>query len=1066
MTASLRRGNLSLYLNQYGGLVLLLALYIVLTLTYSYAIPFSKGPDEYIHYQYILFIAKHRRLPTTIAEKQEAGARADWQPLYYIAAGMAAMPIALESPPELKVTWQPATRQLIDLVLPRATLVRTEDERPPYRGVYAVWQTGRWVSLALGAGTLVVTYFIGLALWPGQSALATGATALLVFIPRFLFTHAVLSDDTMLGFCLAFYLLLLVHLIRQMATSLQPPAIGDRRTLVSSVEPSVVGGRYWLLAGLGFTVGLAIVAKYTAIPVVVGSLIVGGLVARQQKWGWRDSLRYGAVFIGALTLIVGWWVGWVWWHFNQVNPLGLVMGLIRPLLPGATIDDNPTAAQLAAFLSGQALTSLDEVPGAGGTLLDWAGHTFATLWGVTVFGAEPAWPYPYHVILAGLALLCLVAGIGFWRVYRRAQSLDRLTWQALALNFLLFFPIPLLRFALSRRLNDAAQGRHLLLPAGPIIVALLMIGWLAWFRPQWRSRVALLTGGFILTWGVGHLIYLWLAYPPPLPVRTTLGPQVQVAHPTQIKFGNTLELTGYQTQLTNGGSTLQVDLLWQSLAQAWEDYRTEITLVDSRGQAQLRWLSHPANGRFPVRAWQPGDLVRDTLRIPVVNLPAGDYEVQLRLLGWSEPLSSDQGQILPLTTVTLDAVPSLSGIALWQQGHIVAEQSISHFASSASRRPLRVARFASPLPTYRYRSTIPVTVSEPAPISLVGPDGQEYSPSAEIGYLRAFVVNYDWPSGDYHLQVDGQDSGLSLWVENFPRNFTPPAMMYPVQANFANKIELLGYDLPARRAEAGSGIPLVLYWRGLTQMRESYIIFVQLLDANLQRRGGYDRLPRETYPTYLWVPGEVVDDGFAVPVEANAPNGVYTIRIGLYRLENGQAASLPLMQAGHPVDETSVVIGPIKIGGPPAGVVTKVFSPEHTLTVKLGETIALQGYDLRLKAQTLQLKLYWESLAQTETDYTVFVHLRDDAGKTVAQMDGPPLAGSYPTSLWDSGEIIPDTFTLNLPPGLERGTYRLVVGLYDPLTGARLAVPGTQDNSVVLIQIEIDDKDQTTLPTK
>jgi hypothetical protein len=341
----------------------------------------------------------------------------------------------------------------------------------------------------------------------------------------------------------------------------------------------------------------------------------------------------------------------------------------------------------------------------------------------------------------------------------------------------------------------------------------------------------------------------------------------------------------------------------------------------------------------------------------------------------------------------------------------------------------------------------------------------------EAGPLRAFMVDYNWPSGEYRVQIDGVNSGLGLRVENFdqrPRGwrFTPPAMRHTVQANFADKVELLGYDLPLRRVKAGEGIPLVLYWQALTQMRESHTIFVQLLDPNLQRRGGYDRLPRETYPTYLWVPGEVVDDGFAVPVETNAPPGVYTIRIGLYRVEGEQASALPLMQAGHPLDETSVVIGPIKMSGPPAGVVTKVISPVHPLTVRLGETIALRGYDLKLKASTIQLKLYWESLAQTPTDYTVFVHLRDDAGETVAQMDGPPVAGSYPTSLWDSGEIIPDTFTLTLPPGMARGKYQLAVGLYDPLTGARLAVPGTQDNSVVLTQIEIDDKDQTTLSTK
>lgn len=39
-------------LYQYSGLILLLTLYLILASAYSYAIPFSKGPDEYINYQY------------------------------------------------------------------------------------------------------------------------------------------------------------------------------------------------------------------------------------------------------------------------------------------------------------------------------------------------------------------------------------------------------------------------------------------------------------------------------------------------------------------------------------------------------------------------------------------------------------------------------------------------------------------------------------------------------------------------------------------------------------------------------------------------------------------------------------------------------------------------------------------------------------------------------------------------------------------------------------------------------------------------------------------------------
>jgi hypothetical protein len=331
------------------------------------------------------------------------------------------------------------------------------------------------------------------------------------------------------------------------------------------------------------------------------------------------------------------------------------------------------------------------------------------------------------------------------------------------------------------------------------------------------------------------------------------------------------------------------------------------------------------------------------------------------------------------------------------------------------------------------------------------------------------MVGPDWPSGTYRLELDGQDTGLRLQIDNLERSFTPPAISHPVQANFANQLELLGYDLPQRRANAGEGFPLVLYWRGLTQMREDYTIFVQLLDAYQQRRGGYDRLPRETYNTYLWIPSEVVDDGFAVPVNPDALDGVYTIRVGLYQRKNNQAVPLPLVQNGQLAAETSVVIGPVKVGGPPPDVTLGQISPQTEMSVVLGEQIKLLGFDLangestndesspRLFASSpFTLTLYWQAIAPPATDYTVFVHLRDDAEQTVTQADGPPAAGRYPTSLWDTGEIIPAEFTMTLPPNLPPGTYQLAVGLYDPLTGARLPVPDVPDNSLILTELELE----------
>lgn len=78
-------------------------------------------------------------------------------------------------------------------------------------------------------------------------------------------------------------------------------------------------------------------------------------------------------------------------------------------------------------------------------------------------------------------------------------------------------------------------------------------------------------------------------------------------------------------------------------------------------------------------------------------------------------------------------------------------------------------------------------------------------------------------------------------------------------------------------------------------------------------------------------------------------------------------------------------------------------------------------------------------------NYTVFVQLLNNAGQVVAQIDLPPLAGAAPTTTWLPGEILTDPYSLSLPPDLSPGRYRLITGLYDPASGARLPVSSGGD---------------------
>jgi hypothetical protein len=296
-----------------------------------------------------------------------------------------------------------------------------------------------------------------------------------------------------------------------------------------------------------------------------------------------------------------------------------------------------------------------------------------------------------------------------------------------------------------------------------------------------------------------------------------------------------------------------------------------------------------------------------------------------------------------------------------------------------------------------------------------------------------------------------------LPYKNQPFVTVDPNFSVPLEANFDGKLTLLGYDLPARHAEAGGGFPITLFWRVEDNLDQTYIVFNRLLDSRQNAWGGYDRLPQEVADTALWYPGEIVMDAFHIPIRDDTPDGIYTIDIGLYNQVDQTAQSLQILENGQPIEQTSVRIGPVKVGKISTEPVLpqEQVKPRYPVSVKLGEpsVILLRGYDLSLEKETARLTVYWESLEPTSVDWSIFAHIRNQTGETVAQKDGP-AGGSgdvyYPSSLWGMGEVIADEVIIPLPNGLPPGEYSLVIGLYDLTDGTRLTVPHSINNEIEL----------------
>lgn len=118
-------------------------------------------------------------------------------------------------------------------------------------------------------------------------------------------------------------------------------------------------------------------------------------------------------------------------------------------------------------------------------------------------------------------------------------------------------------------------------------------------------------------------------------------------------------------------------------------------------------------------------------------------------------------------------------------------------------------------------------------------------------------------------------------------------------------------------------------------------------------------------------------------------------------------------------------------------------SPEYRSGVQVGDLAVLTGYTLEglpAPGQPLTLTLFWEVRGLTPVGYSVFVHLQDDEGELVANWDGEPLEGLYPTWRWWPGQLVVERRVLTLPVSLEAGIYHLSAGIYDWRTGQRLPV--------------------------
>ena len=808
-------GNIARYLQKvkpHRSLILVLVLQLALALAYTSLIPLGEAPDEPAHLSYAQFIAKTGRLPANLDERQAASYRANWPPLYHflIAAPLAAVG---ETPPSrLKAVGDTVRRLIPTDGQTIAAFIHTTDETWPWRGLPLAWHLSRLISVLLAALSVGLTYLIAWRL-TGQRRLAVTAAAIQAFIPQALFIGGVVNDDNLLILLASLFYVTLISF--------------------SARDSALTVGQTFLV---GLLLGLATVAKYNALPLGGMALIWFGWQIYHWLSLWRVSgaLQRILVLFGGVGLGSGWWFYFIWRNFNQVTSQGLIQGSLAAL---AASTSDTSLQNLAA---GRAPSVANLAWGA------WLTRLFESFWGS--FGGGGAIDFPPW-IYGLLGLFCLAALISpiraiFTTLRSFSEPLLFKPKYLFLLTPLFFLPLLLLRFSLSGgKVVETAQGRHLF-PALPAIS--LALAWGLSTLPFRITRRSQAGGAFWLDPALGLILFLFClslyglgliraGYPPLIPLRTT-AEAATAENLVQQEITDGIFLVGYELGQAQAGQ-LPVTLIWRADSVPQEDYLIKLAVTDSGNRVLGSWLGHPLGGRYPTRAWDAGDVLRHTIPVALAPGPT-DTEAILALQLLTAAHQPASGPVVLAESLTLPPIPN-----------------------EAQSAPALRADELPPQAAFTYRSSLsfalPHIRQEPL---LATPAGQTFPADLFLatagGGMAHFIVGPHWPSGLYQLKTEQATlTEFTVRVSNRLRQFETPPLAYPVQANFANRLTLLGYDLPRRRVQPGDAFPITLHWQVEQTIDQHLTVFNHLLDDTHTQRGGVDRIPLKYYTSLLWAPG-------------------------------------------------------------------------------------------------------------------------------------------------------------------------------------------------------------------
>ncbi|NPV66903.1 MAG: hypothetical protein HPY64_07140 [Anaerolineae bacterium] len=538
----------------------ILALYLVLALSYSALVPLFESPDELTHYALVRHLALNGlRLPVQqVIDPGPWAQEGNQPPLYYFLAALGTLRIDAATPPESQLNPHadigvvPADGNINRMIHDPAL------EAFPWRGTALAVHVARLLSVLMGTVTVLTTALIAREVFPRWPQVALAAAAFNAVLPMFAFISGSVNNDNLANMLAGLLTWQIIRLGR-----------GD-------TAPS-----WRVYAGVGVLAGAALLAKLS-LGLLVALVALALLRLSVLRRDWRPLVVGGAISGAVALALAG------WWYARNLQLYG-----------------DPTGLRIFLQLIGQR-----PVPADLWQLWSERESLLRSWWGVYGW-MNVLLPDGIYVLLnlLGAAGVIGFAALGFARLAGLAQQECRPERWPMTVAVIW----PLLAFGALLRwtsITPASQARLLFIAIGPL--CLWLAAGLGWWLPR-RARTFAWGAAAILLAGVA-LYGLWFIVRPAYALPALDRPLAAELPGEAVDFyepGNeapALRLRGYRLETTAAqpGGALSLMLYWEVLQTPTRRWSLFAHAVDSAGLIAGQRDRYPGGGTLATDWLRPG----------------------------------------------------------------------------------------------------------------------------------------------------------------------------------------------------------------------------------------------------------------------------------------------------------------------------------------------------------------------------------------------------------------------------------------------------------------------------